>query len=119
MNKWKYTLDLSVVWDNDGDGWDDSNIHMLGKIIAKRLKRLFPDYKDTEKRGFVLEEIIDEMENGICTLERAAAINKDNRTYCEEQDLYWHEVIPLDDFNNVMAELYGWADRERLWVRTN
>lgn len=104
MIKWNKTLDLSCVWDNDGDGWTDENVHMLGKVIAKRLKRLYKDYQDYDKYGYQLEELIDAFED-VLTIERADSINEGEKLFS-----------PLGDFNNVMEELYDWAYGERLWI---
>lgn len=115
MNKWNKTLDLSCVWDNDGDGWTDENVHMLGKIIAKRLKRLYKDYQDYDKYGYQLEELIEALED-VLTIERANSVNAEEKLWCLNNDKDFTPFTPLEDFNSVMAELYDWADGERLWI---
>lgn len=105
MNKGNKTLQLKDVWKN-GE-WYDENVHELGKIIAKRLKLLYKDYEDYDKYGYQLEELIESFED-VLTIERADSIN--------ENDEEFTPVSPLEDFNNVMAELYDWADGERLWI---
>ena len=113
MNKWNKTLELKDVWNNVE--WTDENVHELGKIIATRLKRLYKDYEDYDKYGGVLEDLILAFEDSL-TIERADEINSDNEQWCLENGQEFVPITPLEDFNNVMAELYDWADGERLWI---
>jgi len=120
MSKWNKTIDLSLRWKED---WTNENIHEFGKWVAEKLKKSVPDYEDCEKYGFDLEEIIDNFESGICTLEAAMEINKDTYDYhlqqlSEGKESVHYEIIPLEEFNEYMNALYDFADRERWWIKT-
>lgn len=102
MNNWKNKLNLSDIWQN-GDV-PESEVHLVGKEIAKRLKRIYPDYVANE----VLEEIIYSFDN-LLSLDE---YNSDSSW----QDAY----TPYDDFNARMSDLYDWADQDkRLWIQLN
>ena len=113
MNKWNKTLELKDVW-NNGE-WTDENVHELGNIIAKELKHLYEDYGDYDQYGYQLEEMIEAFED-ILTVERADVINAHEAQWCLLNDKKFIPVSPLEDFNNVIAELYDWVDGERLWI---
>lgn len=117
MKRWKKTLDLSAKW---GDNWNNTNIHEMGMWVAKQIKLTIKDYTDYDKYGFELEDIISGFED-ICTLERAILINKDNYQYHldklekGEKDTFY-EIVPLEEFDNLMSDLYDFCDRESIWV---
>lgn len=113
MNKWKHTLDVSDIWDQD---WNNENIHILGKEITKRIRKLLPDYGNHNKWGFRLLDIVESLEN-ICTLEESKEINEDNKNWSIENDEEYFEIVPLEEFNNWWDEFYNFADSERIWVK--
>ncbi|AGH32137.1 hypothetical protein VPHG_00070 [Vibrio phage 11895-B1] len=120
MTKWNKTIDLSLRWNEE---WNNTNIHLLGKYVAKQIKRVIKDYEDYDKYGFELEELIDNFEEGICTVERANNINKDNYEFhlnqlAEGKESVHYEIIPLEEFDSLMTELYDIADRNSWWVKT-
>lgn len=104
MNKWKQTLQLSDVWQS-GDV-PESEVHNVGKIIAKRMRKLYPDYADYDKYGYEFEEMIDRFDS-IITLDE---YQKDPEDY--------NFFGPDDEFNDVMECLYDWADANKLWIDT-
>lgn len=116
-NKWKYKIDLSVFW---GQDWDSSNAHEAGKLVADRIRALINKYKVFQDE-YTLEEIMEGFESGICTVEEAELINQDNTECCDihnTQDEYW-EIIPIEEFDELMKGLYAWADSNDVWVKTN
>lgn len=104
MRKWLKTLDLTSVWQN-GDV-PESEVHLVGKYIAKQLRKLYPDFADWDKWGSGLDDLIDRFDS-ILTLE----------SYLEDPADY-NYVSPFDEFNGYMSELYDFADAERLWIKT-
>lgn len=106
MNNWKKKLNLSDIWQN-GDV-PESEVHLVGKEIANRLKKLYPDYLDNIKFvGTGIDDIILGFEN-LLSLEE----------YDEDRDYY--EVTPYADFNARMSDLYDWADEDKhLWIQLN
>lgn len=102
MNNWKNKLNLSDIWQS-GDV-PESEVHLVGKEIAVRLRMVYPDYEDDE----VLYEIITAFKN-LLSLEE---YNSDGS---------WADAYtPYDDFNARMSDLYDWADEDkRLWIQLN
>jgi len=106
MNNWKNKLNLSDIWQN-GDVLE-SEVHLVGKEIANRLRKLYPDYTNYDKYTFYLEEVIDSFDN-LLSLEE---YNSD--------DSWKDAYTPYDDFNARMSDLYDWADEDkRLWIQLN
>lgn len=87
---------------------DDSNVHELGKSIAKRIKKLLPDYEDADKWGFQLLEIIESLES-ICTLQEANEIKEDNKKWAIENGEEYFEIVPLEEFDNWWNEFYNFC----------
>jgi hypothetical protein len=104
MTKWLKTLDLTSVWQN-GDA-PESDVHMIGKYIAEQLRLLYPDYTDSDKWGFELENLIEDFDN-ILTLEEY-----------ENDTIGFDGFTPYADFNERMRQLYDFADTHKLWVKT-
>lgn len=106
MNNWKNKLILTDIWQN-GDV-PESEVHLVGKEIANRLRSIYPDYEDYDKHTFYLEEVIDSFDN-LLSLEEY------------NSDESWADAYtPYDDFNARMSDLYDWADEDkRLWIQLN
>lgn len=103
MNHWKKKLILTDIWQN-GDV-PESEVHLVGKEIANRLKMLYPDYVADD----VLYEIISAFDN-LLSLEE----------YNSDPSPNWPDFTPYDDFNARMSDLYDWADEDkRLWIQLN
>ena len=83
MSKWQRKLDISDVWDKSNNG--EIPVYELCHAIAERLKAL--KALDDEN----LEE------------EKVEIIEAFNSLFEEECD-------DFDEFNDVMRELYDWAD---------
>jgi hypothetical protein len=116
-NKWKYEIDLSGFWGKD---WDNSNAHEIGKLVAGRIRALINKY-EVFLSDWELEEIMHYLEGSVCTIEEAEILNQDNAEYCDahnQQDEYW-EIIPIEEFDGLMAGLYDWADTNRVWIKKN
>ena len=118
--RWNKTIDLSLRWDED---WTNENIHEMGKWVAGQIKKVIVDYDAYDKYGYELEEIIMNFEWSICTLQEANDINSENYKYHLQQlergrASSHFEIIPLEEFNTYMKELYDFADREDVWVKT-
>lgn len=87
MANWKYKLDISDVWTND------EPIEVKGKQIADKILATFPnDWFDFESDDYdeELDDIVDRFEN----------------------ITGYDDVRPVDEFDDVMAQLYDWADSE-------
>lgn len=102
MNNWKKKLILTDIWQN-GDV-PESEVHLVGKEIANRLRSVYPDYAP----DVVLDEIITAFENLL-------SLDEYN------SDPSWADAYtPYDDFNARMSDLYDWADEDkRLWIQLN
>lgn len=104
MNIWKKKLDISDLWKNGEI--PHSELPTTGKIIASRLKRMYPDWDDIDVWGFELRDIIEGFDNLLSVEEW----EKDPSDYC---------LTPVEDFDARMAELYDFGDvGKRLWVQT-
>lgn len=89
MPEWKQTLDFSP-WYHD----EEISIPEKGKLVAKTICRVIKDYEE----DYTLSEIIDMLNycNGV-----------PEEGYTEVQD-----------FADRMADLYDWADSNRVWIVT-
>lgn len=106
MNKWKLIIDLSGFYRTQ-EGTND-NIHECGKLVAKAIVKAIPDYKDFDKYGYDLSELVDNFTNGIFT----------NEEYLKAKQEDNFDVPPLEEFDYLMTELYDMADAEKWWVET-
>lgn len=86
MANWKHTLDISDIWDA-GLEMDE-----LGRKIARKLSRKFSSLLDFDSGNYdiELEYIID----------------------CFDNITEFDDVSPEEEFDDVMEQLYNWADQE-------
>lgn len=101
MFEWKEVLRLGDVW--EPSRWNNDNIHELGAIIARRIKKL--KAYDEEDWQF----------NGDC-VERFANIQKETIYLGDDENT---PFTPIEDFDEAMYWLYEWADENRVWVQRN
>lgn len=121
MAEWKYELDLRDVWDKrngecGAEDWTDKTVHELAKEVARRLERKFPFITSCD----------DDIDTDLCDL---IGYFRDVPTYPEwkaaiaECDAEGHDAdpiryyTPLREFNDLMKELYDWADDNRMWIK--
>jgi hypothetical protein len=106
MKKWLKTLDLTSVW--QGGDVPESEVHIVGKYIAKQLALLYPFYADFEhpKFDYTLYDLVEAFDNVLALDE----YNSDVEGY--------GDFTPYEDFNARMSELYDFADANSLWVKT-
>ncbi len=87
MANWKYTLNISNIWNDD-----NMSIENKGKAVAAKIRQAFPQvWFDWENGGY--NEEIDELAKRF------------------EDITGYDEVSPLQEFNNCMSELYDFGDR--------
>lgn len=120
MTEWKQTLRINDVWRKRNgecgpEDWTDKTVHELAKELARRLERKFPSRVS-------LDETFDQ---GLCEIVNYL---RDVPTYPEWQasiaecEAEGHDAdpiryyTPLCEFNDIMKELYGWCDENRVWV---
>ena len=92
------TLRLDDIW--KVEDWDNNTVHILGKNVQVRLKRLYPDYDNADIHGYDLYDIVE---------------NFGFVSTCEDAEL---PFTPMEEFDNYMVQLYDWADANDLWVQT-
>lgn len=95
MSKWEKELDLHDVWNAD---MPEKDIPSLGKVIAERLKMLFPTWGEDEELRYIVEEMDD-----IITIEQGSMGD-----HCF--------ASPTEHFDSVMRRLYDFADKNKLWI---
>ena len=89
MTNWQYTLDIKDIWEKTKD--DPEHISELCSQIADRLN-------------------IINMSVEFHCIDRSMWV-EDFRYMGNEQD------IDQEEFNNLWAEFYDWADTIKLWVK--
>lgn len=87
MANWKYTLNISNIWNDDS-----MSIENKGKAIATKIRQTFPD-KWFDPGNSTYNEEVDEI------AERLSNITG------------WGEVSPTEEFNIIMNELYDFGDQ--------
>lgn len=87
MASWKYTLNISNIWNND-----DIPIQTKGKTIAAKIRETFPrSWFDWDNNNY--NEEIDELAKRF------------------ENITGYDEVSPLQEFNDCIDELYDFGDQ--------
>lgn len=110
MKKWQAEINLSRFWkkDENGNDWNHKTANVIGVLVAKELKKILPKFSDDDS----LEDIISRFES-INTVEEWEVL-------CDEDVVpYWESNPPIEEFNNLMVELYDFADSYDVWVKTN
>ena len=90
MGQWNYKLDVKEPWRQRQEG--EITIQQLAATVAKRLVKV--DFHD-EDINFDRDDFVDELLGLSETLSATA-----------------------DDFDDVLARLYDFADEHRLWIAT-
>lgn len=92
MAQWNYKLDMKEPWRQRQEG--EITIQQLAATFAKRLAKV--DFKD---------EIGD--------------VNFDRDNFVDEfEGLSEDTTASTDDFDDVLARIYDFADEHRLWIAT-
>jgi hypothetical protein len=93
MSKWKAELDLSEEWSQADD--EEITIYQLATTVADRLEQL--SVPGLSVRGH------NERRDLVHGFREFAADGTES----------------ADDFDEIFAELYEWADENRVWVSTH
>lgn len=97
MNKWKYTMDLSGFYKDDS-----ISVEEKGRLVSATLKRLL-NINWLSHVKYRIEELIEEF----------------NCISGDGEPPETTEFTPVEDFDARMDDLYDFADRERIWVKTS
>jgi hypothetical protein len=90
MAQWNYKLDVKEPWRQRQEG--EITIQQLAATVAKRLVKV--DFRD-EDINFDRDDFVDEL----------LGLSEDTSA-------------TADDFDDVLARLYDFADEHRLWIAT-
>lgn len=120
MARWNKTLDLSDWWEglplDDGtiQAWTGNNVHKFAKRIARKIAELYPRQLnvDCPEYDWDLDDVVDHF----MAILPPEEFNKQVHAYINEELDYL--ITPMEDFDYAMSELYDWADRHGLWVKT-
>lgn len=120
MARWNKTLDLSDWWEglplDDGtiQGWTGNNVHKFAKRIARKIAELYPRQLNTDcpEYDWNLDDVVDHF----LAILPPEEFNKQVHAYINEELDFL--VTPMEDFDYALSELYDWADRHGLWVKT-
>ena len=89
---WKHRLDIQTIWQGE------LNAQQIGKEIARKIRVMLPKKTDWES---------DQYDDEITEI----AERFDNVTGFDN-------VSPIQEFNDIMYDLYEWADTNECWVAT-
>jgi hypothetical protein len=95
MINWRCVVNFKKFWKKE------IQIEEKGKLAAIELKKILPKIKDNYEND-ELSEIIEMFE----------CVSGDGEP--EETT----EFTPTEDFDERMYDLYEWADRNRVWIKT-
>lgn len=120
MARWNKILDLSDWWEglplDDGtiQEWTGNNVHKFAKRIARKIAELYPRQLNTDcpEYDWNLDDVVDHF----LAVLPPEEFSKEVHAYINEEiDIL---ITPMEDFDYAMSELYDWADRHGLWVKT-
>ncbi len=98
---WDRRLRLKDLLADSPDATSDERAAWVANCIAERLRRQLPAawLETGEEMDFELLEVVDGMEALLPT------------SYDDDEDF-----SVLEDLNNMLGQLYDWADRRRVWI---
>lgn len=98
---WDRRLRLKDLLADSPDATSDERAAWVANRIAERLRRQLPAawLETGEEMDFELLEVVDGMEALTPT------------SYDDDEDF-----SVLEDLNNMLGQLYDWADRRRVWI---
>lgn len=89
MPKWNKTIDIKTILHRDQENTDPAHVAQVAKDIAALLRANTSE----DEQAYRLGDALDAMES----------IAPDDSYACEE-------------FNEALADVYDWADVERVWL---
>lgn len=124
MAEWKQTFRIDDVWHKRNgecgpEQWTDKTVHELGKEMARRIKRKWPQHMID---GDDWDPVLDEVHDLFHTVRTPAQHQKlmddlmSDPTLTDEEYSAFVNETPMWEFNQAMAVFYDWCDRNRVWV---
>lgn len=124
MTNWKSTFRIDDIWHKRNgecgpEDWTDKTVHELAKEIARRIERKFPRYLiDGNDCDLNLVEVYEAFKDLPTLPEYRQRMENllDDDSVTDEEVLYFNELTPMKEFNQIMNMFYDWCDRNMVWV---
>lgn len=124
MANWKSTFRIDDIWHKRNgecgpEDWTDKTVHELAKEIARRIERKFSRYLlDGNDCDFNLVEVYESFKDLPTLPEYRQRMENllDDDSVTDEEALYFNELTPMKEFNQIMDMFYDWCDSNMVWV---
>lgn len=124
MANWKKTFDIrDIFFKRNGEAgpedWTDKTIHELGKEMARRIQRTWPQHMiDGDDCDICLVEVYDWFYAIQTSKQHQDMMNQmlSDPYLTDDEYAEWQDRTPLKDFNECMSEFYDWCDRNLVWI---